>query len=113
MVTTFQVRRRALIGLSYREGGEPAPEAHLWRLSEGLVRSGTLVEVEMSEADFAAAIAKFCPADGPEICGKLGLEILDIPAPPPPPRTPGRTPGRPRQARTVVVAPAMLIDPQE
>jgi hypothetical protein len=77
VIKTFEVRRRAQIGDGWREAGEPCPEAHLWRLTWGLVTGGVLIEKEMSEKDFAAAVQKYCPEDAGEIYPLLGIEAFE------------------------------------
>jgi hypothetical protein len=77
MIDTYLSRRPSLIGESWRQPGEPIPEAHLWHLTEALVHSGQLQEVQMSEAAFRAAVDKFCPGEANAIYTALGLTSVD------------------------------------
>jgi hypothetical protein len=79
LIDTYQARRPCLIGSTRREPGEAVPEAHLWRLVDGMVHGGRLIKVQMSEADFAAAVAKHCPESASAIYDKLGLQPLTLP----------------------------------
>jgi hypothetical protein len=67
MIDTYRARRRLQIGDGWREPGEPCPEAHLWRLVEGLVTGGYLDPIQSSEADFVAAVEKYCPDEAATI----------------------------------------------
>jgi hypothetical protein len=61
-----------------RERGEPVPEAHLWRLTDGMVRSGRLRTVQMTESEFAAAVTKYCPDVAHDIFRKVGMEAHEL-----------------------------------
>lgn len=103
MIDTYEMHRRGEIGDSWREPGEPVPEAHLWRLTEGLVHGNVLHEVQMSEADFAAAVDKYCPDDAQAIYASLGFKPVHLP-------TKGRK-GRTVGKRTVLTTePKEIID---
>lgn len=104
-IDTFVVRRPSLIDTKIRGRDEPAPEAHLWRLTEGMVRSGRLRPVQMTEVEFAAAVHKYCPDLEVAIYTKLGLK---------PVVSPGEVRrGRPRGTRTVLTtAPTPLFPTQ-
>lgn len=116
MIKTYVIRRPSKVGHTVRRIGEPVPEAHLWRLTEGMVRSGRLLEQEMSETDFAAAVAKFCPAEADMIFSKVGvtpqrgqsgeLPVLTVPATPiiaaPKQRQPRKTHPVPVVAATLI-----------
>jgi hypothetical protein len=79
VIDTYLARRRCLIGESWREPGEPVPEAHLWRLIDALLHAGYVEKVQLSEADFAAAVAKYCPEDAKAIYDRLDLKSLELP----------------------------------
>jgi hypothetical protein len=97
LIDTYLARRPSKIGDKIRAIGEPVPEAHLWRLTDGMVRSGRLRPVQMSEAVFVAAVTKHCPDHATAIYDKLGLDQVEVPA---------VRRGRPRKAPgTVVTAP--------
>jgi hypothetical protein len=102
LIKTYAMRRPSKIGTATRDRDELTPEAHLWRLTEGMVRSGRLKQVEVSEADFAAAIDKYCPDLSKLIYAKLGLEPFELP-------TTGRR-GRVTGKRTVATAPPTPVD---
>jgi hypothetical protein len=94
MIDTYVMRRPSLIGTKVRERGEAVPEAHLWRLVDGMVRSGRIRPARMTEADFGAAVSKHCPDDASAIYSKLGLEPLQLQG--------EVRRGRPRGTRTIV-----------
>lgn len=100
MIDTYRIRRPSLIGHDIRGIDELVPEAHLWRLTDGMVRGGRLREVSVPEADFQSAIERYCPDDAAAIYAKLGLH----------PVTPG-PPGRGRsRGRTIIGTPAVPVD---
>ena len=74
MIDTFKVRRRCLIADQWREYGELVPEGHTWRIIESEVASGALERVQVSEADFEAAVQQYCPELAEEIYAREGLE---------------------------------------
>lgn len=78
MIDTYVSRRRLEIGDSWREPDEPVPEAHTWRLVETLIRGGQLTKTQLSEADFRAAVQKYCPQDADAIYAVLGLTQVDV-----------------------------------
>lgn len=103
MIDTYVARRPSLIGTQVREIGEPVPEAHLWRLTDGMVRGGRLRLVQMSETDFGGAVSKHCPDDASAIYDKLGLAPLELPT--------EKRRGRGHATRTVMVtAPTPIED---
>jgi hypothetical protein len=79
MIETYAAFRRCLVGLNYREPGEPLPEAHLWTMTESLLEHHEIQKARMSEVDFAAAVAKYCPGDAERIYTLLGLTPLELP----------------------------------
>jgi hypothetical protein len=102
MIDTYRSRRRSQIGENWREPGEPVPEAHLWRLTDGLVRHGQLEPVQLSEADFAAAVSRYCPGEEDAIYAVLGLTPARQPA--------VKSAGRTRPAKTVAATGPTRID---
>lgn len=78
MVKTYQARRPLQIGNGWRQIGEPVPEAHIWRLTTGLITGGKLVEVESSEEDFTIAITEHCPDLAEEIYRSVGIEPVEL-----------------------------------
>ena len=78
MVKTYEARRPMQIGNGWRQIGEPVPEAHIWRLTDGLVRGGKLVEVEVSDEDFTIAITEHCPDVAEEIYQSVGIEPVKL-----------------------------------
>lgn len=76
---SYEARRRLLIGTTYREPGEPVPEAHTWRLVESLVRAGEMVEVDTTLKDLSAAVQKYCPEQADAIYAQLGVTAYDPP----------------------------------
>lgn len=103
MIDTYQMRRPSLIGTQWRQPGEPVPEAHLWRLIEGMVRSGRLRQVQMPEAEFASAVSEHCPDSAEEIYAKLGLGALEVPN--------VKIRGRSRSTRTILTTQPVAIEP--
>lgn len=82
MIDTYKIRRPSLIGHHIRGIGELVPEAHLWRLVDTLVRYGRLLKVSVTEAEFMAAVDKFCPDEADVVYDAVGLEPLEMPAAP-------------------------------
>jgi hypothetical protein len=74
MIDTYLARRPCTIGRETRDPGLPVPEAHLWRLTDGLVTNGVLEPTQLSEADFEKAVEEYCPDDADAIYDLLGLE---------------------------------------
>lgn len=101
MIHTFVMTRPQMVGTKMRGHGEPVPEAHLWRLTEGMVRHGRLREVLMPEAEFAAAVTMHCPGDADKIYAKLGMTPVVLP---------GTRKGRATGSRTVLLSPPTPID---
>lgn len=102
MIKTYKMRRPSRIGTQTRNRDELVPEAHLWRLVDGMVRSGRLWEVKVPEADFQAAVAKYCPENAAELYTKLGLKPLEVPN--------EKVRGRSRSTRTILGTPPVPID---
>lgn len=102
MIETYKIRRPSLIGLQVRGIDELVPEAHLWRLTDGMVRGGRLRTVSIPEADFAAAVEKYCPEQAAAIYAKLGVDPIEVPK--------AAVRGRVRGTRTVIGTPAVPID---
>lgn len=73
MIDTYAMVRRAPVGGAVREHGEPVPEAHLWRTVESSVRAGQIAQTRLSEAEFAAAVRRYCPGDAEAIYARLGV----------------------------------------
>lgn len=104
MIKTYLARRPCEIGEEIRWPDAPVPEAHLWRLNEGLVRAGVLLEIQMTEADFETAVGKYCPDEADAIYGALGLTPVDHSA--------MKRGTRPRKAKPVLVTePVALPQP--
>jgi hypothetical protein len=80
VVKTYEARRPLRIGNGTRQIGEPVPEAHLWRLTTGLVTGGKLSEIEVSDKDFTIAITEHCPDQAEEIYASVGVEPVDLEA---------------------------------
>jgi hypothetical protein len=102
VIDTYKIRRPCLIGTATRDINELVPEAHLWRLVEGMVRGGRLVPVQVTEAEFAAAVDKYCPDVAAALYEKLGREPHEMPT------TTRR--GRPKGTRTVVTTAPVPMD---
>lgn len=73
MVKTFRARYDLNMGTSYRENGQLVPEAHAWYRMESWLHTGHIIEAEVSEEDFRAAIAQFCPELEDEILELAGV----------------------------------------
>ena len=67
MVRTYEAGRILTIGDSYRQPGELVPEAVTWFRLMNIVHMGYLKSVEVSIADFNAAVQKYCPELAEEI----------------------------------------------
>lgn len=100
MVDTYQARRRLKMAPDvWREPGELVPEAHTYFRLDSWLHTGYLIEVEVSEKDFRAAVKKFCPDLAKEIDLKAGL------APDVRLTGPHKTPAAPdRQARPQLIS---------
>jgi hypothetical protein len=106
-VKSYEARRRLLIGTSWREPGEPVPEAHDWRLVESLVRAGEMVEVDVTVRDLSASIQKYCPDEADAIYARLGITAYE-PEPEPEPESAAPRPRRPRKPPVLVELPEPL-----
>jgi hypothetical protein len=102
VIDTYKIRRPCLIGTRTRDINELVPEAHLWRLVEGMVRGGRLSPAQVTEAEFAAAVDKYCPDVAAAIYDKLGLEPYELPV--------STRRGRPKGTRTVATTAPTLLD---
>lgn len=102
-ITTYTMRRRGLVGTTMREFGEPVPEAHLWRTPESSLRVGYIAQTRMGEADFAAAVARYCPADADAIYAAVGV---DQPRPAPA----GRAASGPAGSGPAVSGPVEIVE---
>lgn len=74
VVDTFRVVRRQDMGGSFREHGELLPEAHLYFAAAHWVHTGGVEEAkDVPEAEFRAAVEKYCPDKAEEIYERVGL----------------------------------------
>jgi hypothetical protein len=77
MVKTYVARRRLKMGADlWREPGELVPEAHTWMRIESYLNSGYVRPTEISEDDFRAAVASYCPEESARILELAGVTAL-------------------------------------
>jgi hypothetical protein len=99
---TYAARRRLDIPPGFREPGELVPEAHDWFRLESWLHTGYIVEVEVSEEDFRAAVAQYAPDNSEAILEKAGLAdgvVLEGPH-----KTPRRYTAKPTKAPVALKA---------
>lgn len=74
MVATFTAGRRLEIGDSWREPGEPVPEAHTWFRRDDWLHTGYINETDLSAEDFRATVEQYAPDLAEEILFKAGVD---------------------------------------
>ena len=73
-VSTYAARRRLEITPGvFREPDELLPEAHTYRIIDSWVHTGYIQKTEVSEAEFRAAVKKFCPDQASRVLELAGV----------------------------------------
>ncbi len=104
MIDTYAARFRLMMAPGvFREFGQLVPEAHAWRVKESWLHAGKLSEATVTEADFRAALAEYCPeqADALLVLAGVGKDITLMGAP----KTPIRRAPAPKVAKASKTSP--------